>query len=168
MKELISKFSKYSATQLINKMEKGVISEEEKNVIITLLRNRGKDVTPYFDKTVEEIKEDSKLDEVTRKPNKIKSLVDDSLRPKKEKIQKESSVKVKKDSKTKRVRVEHELFSVGVLVTTDVASGRFAVGQKAVVKSTFELENNPGEIFATLKTDKADFLARKINSLKLA
>lgn len=174
MKELIEKFQKMPSAQLVSKMEKGVENEKEREIIINILQKRGRDVTPYVGKSAEEIAEEAKLDQVQKKESASATKEAKSGKvklPKVEKTKKEKVEKPKKEkseSASKRVRYEDEVFKAEVVVVSDVHSSRMAVGEKAIVKSTFYMEGAEDKKFATLKNEKGEFLARKIEQLKIA
>jgi len=67
MKAIENKLKKYSATQLVAKLEKGNLSEVETSVIIEILKKRGQDVSKWVtEETVETIVEEVKVEKIEK------------------------------------------------------------------------------------------------------
>lgn len=144
MKELIEKMKKYSAKQLVEKLEKGKVDEDEKNIIIAELRRKGRDVTPYTgDVTTED-------GELINQPGDAENLTEGKIsvseRLKKEKDQKkEAAIADSGSAPEKRVRInfQSEQFPKGSTVQINGATTLVEDQAKGVVKSSFHWEGKP-------------------------
>jgi hypothetical protein len=146
MKELIEKMKKYSAVQLIEKLEKGKVDENEKSAIISELRRKGRDVTPYVgEATTEE-------GELVNKPADLKVSVSEKL--KKEKEEKKQSLLdspgTKAASKRVRINFQSEDFPKGSIVKIQGATTLADDETEAVVKSAFFWEGKPENWYVVL------------------
>jgi len=163
MQELIAKLQKMSATQLVQKMEKGAENEAEKNAIISILQKRGRDVSPYVDKTPEQIAEEAKLDQKQKKESgKAKILV-----PKVKSSSTDSGSEATY-KKPKEIFFEHDVFKSGAKVKVLNKSKKIEIGETGVLTKVGQYEGKPEPIFAYFKLDKDGSLcSRNLEFLEL-
>jgi hypothetical protein len=146
MQELVQKFQKMSAAQLVNKMEKGVENETEKKIIIGILQKRGRDVTPYTGKSTEEIVAEAKLDQ------RQKAEAERTIKKEKIKIAVEKSTASQK--KAKEIYFEHEVFKKGTKVRILNKSSKVEIGDTATTVKVGHYEGKPESPFIYVKLDK--------------
>lgn len=166
MKELIEKFQKMSAAQLISKMEKGVENEKEREIIINILQKRGRDVSPYVGKSTEEIVEEAKIDQAQK--NETQKVT----KAGKVKIQKaEKAKKVKKESapssKPKEIYFEHETFKVGAEVKILKESSKIKVGDVGKVIKVGHYEGKPENPFIYVHMKDGSRCSRNLKFVEL-
>jgi hypothetical protein len=165
MKELIEKFQRMSAAQLVSKMEKGVENEKEKEIIISILQKRGRDVSPYVGKTTGEIVDEAKLDKVQKKETE-KAMQQESevnekptkkVSVKTEKVKKEKAVKEPKgpkgESSKKEIFYQDEVFTKDLRVKILNDSKKVPAGTQGTIVKTGYPESRPNDRFAYIKIE---------------
>jgi hypothetical protein len=183
--------AKLSAVQLINRMEKGSVNEEEKNEIISILKQRGKDTTPYEGKNIEQIKQEAMEDqalveETTKKPTAAELLAkakakkaaakleqgesesdseaDASAKPKKVKAPREPR---EPRGDAKKVFYEDDTFKKGVKVKVLSESSKIKEGTFATVERTRYYADKPEVKKAHCITEDGLRFARLFSALEI-
>lgn len=146
--ELLEKFNKYSAAQLVAKIEK-TTDEAEKEAIISILKKRGKDVQAYEGKSTAEIGAEAAIDEKQKK--EAGKAAKEPKAPKAEKAPKEK--KEKTSGKKAEIFFEDEKMPKGAQVKILNESTKVKAGETGTVVKTGHWDNDPEAKFVYIKLD---------------